>query len=162
MGRRTDRAAQRVADQRQRIAGMLDDLDERVHQDAHAARITAQSRLAEVSHRASNLYGRIPGSEQAESQITAHPLASMLGGFGAGVALGVSGHGPEENGAPVWKGDSRHGPGMLGSLTAGAASTLAAPLRNEARALARQMLAGILGTDDRPGGEGTRRTAPPR
>ncbi len=152
MGTRTNEAAQRVVDQRRRVSAMLDELDDRLHEDIRAVRSNVETRASDLTDRAAHLYQRVPGSEALEGQVVTHPLTAVLGGFGTGVALGLATGGGAAEGehrqdsAKVSGGTSR----AFDILASAAMSSVAGPLRDEVQGLVRNVVSGFLGKDGPP------------
>lgn len=159
MGARTDEAAQRVAAQRWRISSMLDDLDHRVQEDVQRVRATTEERVSDMTDRATHLHQKVPGGEQLEAQVSSHPLTSVLGGFGAGVALGMATGGSSDpdagehrngTGPRYREGRSgRNGGGAFDMINAFAMSSIAGPVRDEVQTLFGQVVSGLMGKEDR-------------
>ncbi|TAK80489.1 MAG: hypothetical protein EPO16_00650 [Dehalococcoidia bacterium] len=156
MGAKTVQAERRVVEQRARIAEMLDDLERRVGADVEGVRHDVSERVSGISARATGAAQRVPGAENLTSQVTEHPLVSLLGGFGAGVALGMASGGADVDGPPsplaepVSRGQrDGHAGGFVGAISSVAIGAMAGPLRQEMQTLVRQAASGFLGTEPR-------------
>jgi hypothetical protein len=158
MGSRTRAAEQRVEEQRRRIGAMLEELETRVGTDVENVRSGVSGRVEAISARLSGAGEAMPGADAVRAQVNEHPLTSMVGGFGAGVALGMltagdSGSDEDEPPRRERRSESRHGgAGMTSRLVAmltGPAimSTIAAPVENEVRSLVQELFSGFLGND---------------
>jgi hypothetical protein len=154
---------------------MLDDLEQRTREDIHSIEQGVTSQAANVKHQAEEkleaIERRIPGTDTVGQQLRAHPLSSVVLGFGAGIALGVASEGPGDGrsrgardrqetrprSASSWRGDrleSQDGgafAGLLDALTGPALSAVMPALQDEFRTLVRQSIAGFFGSD-RPSG----------
>ncbi|MEX2445975.1 MAG: hypothetical protein WD734_01440 [Dehalococcoidia bacterium] len=165
MGARTDQAERRVAEQRERISGMLADLERRVQDDVEGVRHNVSARASEIGSRATEAGQRaseagqqVPGVSMLEDQVAGHPVLGLLGGFGTGVALGMAGgDGSSDRGGERRREDrasrGEGGSRLFDMLSTGAMSFIAGPLRDDAQTMFRQAMSGFLGTDQ-PRAEG--------
>lgn len=85
MGARTDEAERRVQEQRDKLSGMLAELENRVRHDMDEATAHASEQTSLLSDR----LGKIPGPSTVSDRVHQHPLTSIAGGFTAGIALGM-------------------------------------------------------------------------
>ncbi|MDA0302322.1 MAG: hypothetical protein O2822_07320 [Chloroflexi bacterium] len=88
MGSRTRAAEQRVEEQRRRIGVMIEELESRLREDVDSVRSGISERVEAIGDRLAHTGDSVPGADTVRAQVDEHPLTSMLGGFGAGVALG--------------------------------------------------------------------------
>jgi hypothetical protein len=159
MGTRTDIAERNVAEQRQRISRLLSDFEHRASEDVQAASHRVGERASEMQHRAGNALDSLPGKHVLDEQVPKHPLTSVMTGFGAGVVVGMlSGGSSAGNGGARhdWDGNrsSRERErgsdgGILDALSAAAVTTIAAPIQQELKDIAKQAVDGFLGKDSR-------------
>lgn len=155
MGSRTRAAEQRVEDQRRRIGVMIDELESRLRADVDSVRTGVSERVEAIGDRLSHTGESMPGADTVRTQVHEHPLTSMIGGFGAGVALGMISGGPDDTGDDAPRRERRSEPrhrerGMTSRLvemlTAPAlVSTLADPVQDEVRTLMKELVGGFLG-----------------
>ncbi|MGE3855672.1 MAG: hypothetical protein AB7G21_01795 [Dehalococcoidia bacterium] len=172
MGSRTRAAEQRVEDQRRRINALIDDLDQRVRRDVDQVRSGVTARVEEFGERIQRSGESLPGADTVRTQVNEHPMTSVVGGFGAGVALGMLSGSmmDDDDEAPrrERRAEPRHrGSGMMGGMasrlvgmfTAPAlVSTVADPVQDEVRSLVKEVVAGFLGTER---GRGAQRPTEP-
>jgi hypothetical protein len=173
MGSRTRAAEQRVEDQRRRVGVMIDELEARLRADVDSVRSGVSERVEAIGERLSHTGESVPGADTVRTQVHEHPLTSMMGGFGAGVALGMISGGADGEDDEVprreRRGEPRHRERGMTSrlvemLTAPAlVSTIAQPVQDEVRTLMKELVSGFLGNQEErrpaPGAE-PRATAP--
>lgn len=159
MGARTRAAEQRVEDQRRHIGAMIDELETRLRTDVEHVRSGVTDRVDAIGDRLTHSGDAIPGADAVRAQVNDHPMTSMVGGFGAGIALGILSVGlPGDDGsedAPRRdrRSEPRHrasGGGMAARLVdmltgPMVMSTIGNPLQDEVRSLVKEVVGGFLG-----------------
>jgi hypothetical protein len=173
MGSRTRAAEQRVEDQRRRVGVMIDELEARLRADVDSVRSGVSERVEAIGERLSHTGESVPGADTVRTQVHEHPLTSMMGGFGAGVALGMISGGADGEDDEVprreRRGEPRHRERGMTSrlvemLTAPAlVSTIAQPVQDEVRTLMKELMSGFLGNQEErriPPGAEPRAAAP--
>jgi hypothetical protein len=170
MGSRTDIAERNVAEQRRRLSGMVSDLEHRATEDVQAASQRVGERASEMQHRAGNALDSVPGKHMLDEQVPKHPLTSMMGGFGAGVVIGMlsgGGSGGRDGGSERYRNGNRSSGrdrgsegGLFDALSAAALTSIAAPIQQELKGIAKQAVDGFLGKDSKSSA-GASRTADP-
>lgn len=160
MGSRTDIAERNVSEQRRRLSRMVSDLEHRTSEDVHAAGNRIGERASEIQARAGNAMDSVPGKHVIDEQVPKHPLSSLVGGFGAGMVIGMlsyrgsDGHGGggsqrQPDRSNQQRDQSSDGGGLFDALSAAAMTSIAAPLQQELKGIARQAVDGFLGKDSR-------------
>ncbi|MGE0134510.1 MAG: hypothetical protein AB7L91_08835 [Dehalococcoidia bacterium] len=170
MGQRTDQAERDVAEQRQRISRRLDELSGQLGGVAEDAGHELRGRASIARERVANSADRVPGKRALEDAVPAHPLTSIIGGFTAGVALGMlrvpggddgdrNGHGARDD-----RGRDGHGrrerddsSGLVDRLTGLALGTMMGPLQQRLGELAEEAVAGFMGRRDAGQADGDER-----
>jgi hypothetical protein len=155
MGTRTNTAALRVAEQRQRLGESIAALDAQVRRDVRGVGSGIAESAGALGDRIVQQAEDLPGAEKVREQATRHPLSALLAAFGAGVALGVTSEELTPNlGSRASRGSGRAraneqreagGNGMLGALTGGMLSSVTGPLGDELRTMLREAVTGFLG-----------------
>lgn len=140
MASQTDDAERRVRAQRERIEQKLNDLEGRVGDDISHAR----SRL---QHHVTHAADLVPGGPRVIEQVEQHPIASMAGGLGIGIAAGMMGGRSSSDGRREdddrrdYRREDRDGGAamFLGSIT----NSLISPLRPYVEDAAKEVIAGF-------------------
>lgn len=172
MGQRTDQAERDVAQQRELLSKRLDELNSQVGRGVDQAGQRLREQVSNVRQTVSDSADRVPGKRTLEGTVPAHPLTSVLGGFGAGVALGMlrvpgdadsSEHSHRGNGRRA-RGNGRHeeprddGDGFVDKLSGIAVGAMMGPLQQRLGELAEEAVAGFMGRSTN--GNRQRRDAP--
>ena len=155
MGARTNAAATRVAEQRQRLGASIEALDAQVRRDVRGVGSGLAESASTLGERIVQQAQDLPGAESVREQTTRHPLSALLAGFGAGVALGVTGDAlmPDPRarqprraaGTEASADQQRASNGVLSALTGGMLGTVAGPLGEELRSMLHEAVTGFLG-----------------
>ncbi|MBX7112215.1 MAG: hypothetical protein K1X87_10285 [Dehalococcoidia bacterium] len=160
MGQRTDQAERDVVEQRARIDRRLGELNSQVERGIDDAGQRVREQVSAIKGRASEAAERVPGKRLLDEQVPQHPLTSVAGGFGLGVALGMlrtpGSDGPSANGHGRHDGraDGRrnghsqqddHGSGLVDRLPGLALGSLMGPLQQRLGDLAQDAVAGFMG-----------------
>jgi len=156
MGARTNAAAIRVAEQRRRLDESIEALDARMRRDVRGVGAGIAESASALGERMMRQAEELPGAEAMREQTARHPLSALLTGFGAGVALGVTGDAlmPDLGGRDARRSsrtrrdESREAGSsgsILGALTGGMLSTVAGPLGDELRTMLHEAVTGFLG-----------------
>ncbi|MGE0227854.1 MAG: hypothetical protein AB7I38_00970 [Dehalococcoidia bacterium] len=166
MGQRTDQAERDVAEQRRRISQCLDELSGQIGGVAQDAGRELRGRVSDARERVTDTADRVPGKRALEDAVPAHPLTSIIGGFTAGVALGmlrVPGDDDGRNGGHARDGrgrgaNGRHerddSSGFVDRLSGLAIGTMMGPLQQRLGELAEEAVAGFMGRRDHGRDEG--------
>jgi hypothetical protein len=181
MGTRTDEAERAVSAQRERISGMLDDLEQRTRKDLRSVEHGISTQAEGIKHQAAEkldaVERRVPQVDMVSRQLRKHPLSSVALGFGAGVALGVAsesrggtssrGRAQQQTEAADRRSRSRRDEdgreddqgllgGILGAVTGRALATVMPAVQDELQSLFKQAAAAFFETDR--GGDGPRQS----
>jgi ElaB/YqjD/DUF883 family membrane-anchored ribosome-binding protein len=166
MGQRTDQAERDVASQREFISKRLEELNSQVGRGMDQAGDRLREQVSSVRQQVADTADRVPGKRALEETVPAHPLTSVLGGFGLGVALGmlrVPGEGDSSEGARshnghTSNGNGRHdsrddGNGFVDKLSGIAIGSLTGPLQHRLADLAEEAVAGFMGRGSNGSGQ---------
>lgn len=169
MGQRTDQAERDVATQRELISKRIEELNSQVGRGVDQAGDRLREQVSNVRQQVAETADRVPGKRTLEETVPAHPLTSVVGGFGLGVALGML-RGPGEGdssseGARGRNGRSSNGNGrqesrddgngLVDKLSGIAIGSLMGPLQHRLSDLAEDAVAGFMGRNS--SGSGQRR-----
>jgi hypothetical protein len=128
MGKKPAELEREIREHRAAIDRKIAALDDRVRTDVKDAGASLSSRIEERAH----------VKQYAEER----PLATVLGAFGTGVALGMvsnrRGHSPTRRNAYDW-GNGRNRGGMFDELLGAASGAIGTSMRGEVRDLVRQI-----------------------
>jgi ElaB/YqjD/DUF883 family membrane-anchored ribosome-binding protein len=153
MGERTDQAERDVIAQRELITHRIDELRERVESDVDTVgeRISAQA--AELKGRAAEAVDRVPGKHAVDDYVPSHPLISVLGTFGVGIALGMLSHSAGDASAqrsPQRHADRSHsekGEGLFDGIAGAVMASIAGPIQEQLKEMAKDAIDGLLKQD---------------
>lgn len=146
MGARTDQAEQRVKQQRELIAHRLESLESRVRDDLQTSKTRTTETVEGAAERMKGLASDVPGASSVVGMVDRHPLVSVLGTFGAGVAMGMLGDGNASAGASRSHNGNGHSGGggenggfsrLIDQFSGLAMGSVAGPVRHELESFAR-------------------------
>lgn len=160
MGQRTDQAERDVAQQRERISRRIEELSSQVERGIEDAGQRVREQVSSMKERVSVAADHVPGKRVLDEQVPEHPLTSVMGGFGLGVALGMlrtpGGDGASSNGHSAERGQAEwrqnghreqpdEGSSVIDRLAGVAVGGLMGPLQQRLGELAEEAVTGFMG-----------------